>query len=110
MAGNLDRVPALALVLDYNRHRVTRGDGPFVELGRNVWRWKLFVALCRRYEGYYRPSNLIADALAPCSAEIGTLYRVICDLRKRLRPLEITIKHRKDSGVRLEDMRVRTTC
>jgi DNA-binding winged helix-turn-helix (wHTH) protein len=110
MTDHLKSVPTLGLVLNHDRHRATRDPGSFIDLGGHVRLWKLLVALSSRYESYYRKNDLIAavwdeDRLAYGGIEEGTLYWAISNLRRRLRPLELTIKYVKGVGYRLEDLR-----
>lgn len=100
-------VPALELVLDHDRHRVTRGTRPFVDLGGNCRLWQVLTELCKRYDRCCSASYLRAAVWEGCFIEEGTLWGTVGDLRRRLRPLELTIKHFKGLGYRLEDFRPR---
>jgi DNA-binding response OmpR family regulator len=104
MAGHLDRVPALGLELDHDRHRAARESGPSIELGGNVRLWDLLEALARRHDAYYPTNELIRAVWVGYSVEAGTLWAAGSDLRKRLRPLGLTIRHVKGLGYRLEDL------
>jgi DNA-binding response OmpR family regulator len=108
MTEHLDRVPALGLVLNHDRHRATREPGSCIDLGGHVRLWRLLTQLGRRYDSYYCKEDLIKavwEDLACDSIEEGTLYWAISDLRRRLRPLELSIKHTRGLGYRLEDLR-----
>jgi DNA-binding winged helix-turn-helix (wHTH) protein len=106
MTENLEHVPALGLVLEHHRHRVTRENGSFVELGGNCKLWKLLAALCKRCDHYCPARDLRAEVWEGYLIEEGTLWGAVSDLRKRLRPLGIAIKHVKGLGYRLEDLRI----
>ena len=105
MTGNFDRVPELELLLDHDRRRATRGTRPFVEFGGNTRLWQLLAALARRYDAYYRTYDLIDAVWKEYRAEPGTLFGAISDLRKMLRALDLTVKHYRNLGYRLKDLR-----
>src|SRR4051794_20565061 len=107
MTGHVDRVHYLELVLDHDRRRVTRAPGQFVDLGGNFRLWQVLVALAKRYDAYYSTSDLISAVWEGYPAEEGTVWGAMTDLRKMLRPLDLTVKHFWKLGYRLEDLRVR---
>jgi DNA-binding response OmpR family regulator len=107
MTGKIERVPALDLVLDHGRRRVTRGNGPYVELGGQCQLWEILEELCRRYDGYCPIRDLRTAVWGDYPADESTVWSAVSDLRKRLRPLDVTIRHVKGLGYRLEDARCR---
>jgi DNA-binding response OmpR family regulator len=107
MTEHLDRLPALDLVLDHDRHRATRGAGLFVELGGHVRLWQLLTALARRYDRYYRTYDLIDAAWEGYRAQEGTLWWAVSELRTLLRPLGLGIRFTRGIGYRLQDIRGR---
>ena len=109
MTSKLECVPALDLVLDHGRHRVTRGTRPPVDLGGNCRLWQVLTELCRRYDDYYPARDLRAAVWDDCYVEYETLWAAVSELRKRLRPLGLTVKHVKGLGYRLEDLWKRPT-
>jgi DNA-binding response OmpR family regulator len=104
MTGNIDRVPALGLVLEHDRRRATRESGHSTELGGNGRLWDLLEALARRHDAYYPTNDLIRAVWVGYSVEAGTLWGAVSDLRKALLPLGLTIRHVKGLGYRLEDL------
>jgi DNA-binding winged helix-turn-helix (wHTH) protein len=105
MTGSLQHVHELQLTLDHSRHRITRKGYAPVDLGGQCRLWKILSQLCKRYDGYYPTNDLIAavwDDYGAVSVEEGTVYGNISDLRSRLAPLGLSIKHVKGIGYRLE--------
>jgi DNA-binding response OmpR family regulator len=107
MRDQIDRIPALGLVLDHGRHRGSREPGQAVELGGSVRLWELLVALGKRHDRYFRTYDLISEVWGDYPAAESTLWAAVSELRKMLGPLQVTIKHRKGIGYRLEDLRTR---
>jgi DNA-binding response OmpR family regulator len=102
MSGDLEHIRALDLALDHNRHRVTRGTRPPVDMGGDCRLWQVLTALCRRYDGYYPVGDLTRTVWMTYPAAAGTVHAAICKLRKVLRPLGLGIKVKKEIGYCLE--------
>lgn len=105
MDNNVYRLSSLGLVLDHSRQQVTRQGRPQVDLGGNCRLWELLTALCKRFDSYYPITDLMSEVWGRnCLVEEGTVYGAVSDLRTRLRPLGLTIKHKKRIGYRLAEL------
>jgi DNA-binding response OmpR family regulator len=104
MSERVDGIPALGVTLDHGRHRVCRGAGSFVDLGGQCRLWQVLTVLCRRYDSYLSKGDLRRQVWDDYPAEDLTLWGAVCELRSRLRPLGLTIRHAKGLGYRLEDV------
>jgi DNA-binding response OmpR family regulator len=99
---------SLGITLDRTRQEVTRGNRPPVSLGGNCKQWAILTELWKRYDNYYLLNDLRATVWADEGylPEDSTVWALVSELRKRLRPLRLTIKHTKGLGYRLEHLPV----
>jgi DNA-binding winged helix-turn-helix (wHTH) protein len=109
MSGNIDSVPALDLILDHSRHRVTRGSR-HADFGGNCRRWAVLTELAKRAGGYCPKDDLITAVWGrsdPAFEGIddGTVYTTVFAVRRALHDLGITISHTKGLGYRLREIR-----
>lgn len=105
MHNDVFRVSGLGLVLDHSRHQVTRQGCSPVDLGGNCRLWAILTELCKRHNAYLLKKDLISAVWGyGVIPEEVTVYAAMSELRRRLRPLGLTIKHTKGLGYRLEDL------
>jgi len=105
MAAYLQKVPALDLVLDHGRHQVTRASLTTNSFRGKCRLWQILTELCKRYDDYYPVRDLRVAVWEDYPAEEGTVWGAVCEVRRKLLPLELTIVHEKGIGYRLEDLR-----
>jgi DNA-binding response OmpR family regulator len=103
MSEQIYRVAGLDLDLDHSRHRATRRNRPPVDFGGNCRQWAILSALAKRFDLHLAKRDLIAavwdqDDVMP---EEVTVWAAISDLRRRLRPLGMTIMFTKGLGYKL---------
>jgi hypothetical protein len=109
--GNATNIPLkkgpFDLIIDENRRTVKRGKWT-TEFNSRHLPWCIFLRLARRYDAYYKTSDLTTHAWEDandcyCNDE-HNLHVHIGTVRKLLRAVRLTVKHKKQLGYRLEKL------
>jgi DNA-binding response OmpR family regulator len=102
MTADNHSISDLGLTVDHARDVVAR-NGAVVHLGGNVRLWQILGELCKRYDRYYPSEDLLVAVWEDYLPSLGTFWRAVYDLRRRLEPLGLTIKFVKGLGYRLDE-------
>jgi hypothetical protein len=98
----------LGLILDENNYTVTRAGYSPVSFGTDGIPWKLLKALLKKKQDWYRKTDLAHDVWDPLgidsAAGPNAVEAQISIIRKKLKPIEVGIETRKNTGYRLQDL------
>jgi hypothetical protein len=97
---------ALGIMLDHNLHTAIRERETADFVGKPT-AWTVFVALCSRHPQYYATADLRRDAWGDRQKMVAAPNLVstqIVAIKKLVRPLGVTVVHKRGQGYRLEPM------